>query len=83
MQTRPGAYQILKSQLVDKRIYKDSEGDDTFDLIYRSDRGEWTKTVSRERYYAETEGNTLFVVYLDGEKKPILHYESDGRCVLN
>ncbi len=72
-------YRMSLDKLINKRIVS-SDDSDAYVLTYKSDTNNtWKVSVSRERYNREEEGNTAYAVYLNGKKKPILHYDKDGK----
>ena len=53
---------------------------DTYQLIYKNDLGDtWKVNVSSSRSYKARIGEIAYAVYLDGRKKPLLHYDMDGK----
>lgn len=70
-------YTIVKSTLYDKRIQR-GEDSDTYHLYYRDTENAWSCTVSQYKYDTAGIGTNVKTVYLNGIKKPIISYDTDG-----
>ena len=70
-------YTIVKSTLYDKRI-QSGEDSNTYYLHYRDTENEWKCIVPLYKYDTAVIGTSVRTVYLNGIKKPIISYDTDG-----
>lgn len=73
-----GEYTIHNDRLVDKHENTDSDGDTTYTLCYAADDREWSTSTTRKKYERAVIGTVIKAVYLNGRKKPIIHYDDEG-----
>lgn len=73
-----GEYTIHNDRLVDKHENTDSDGDTTYTLCYAADDREWSTSTTRKKFEKAVIGTVIKAVYLNGRKKPIVHYDDDG-----
>lgn len=73
-----GEYTIHNDRLVDKQEHTDSDGDTTYTLCYAADDREWSTSTTRKKYDKAVIGTVIKAVYLNGRKKPIIHYDDEG-----
>jgi hypothetical protein len=73
-------FQVSRDVLVDKQISTDSDGGDTYRLYYESGDRKWDTGTSKKNYYQVSVGDTVVAVYLEGNKKPTLHYDHQGNA---
>ena len=68
-------YTIQQSLLEHKEIEYDYDGNDSYVLEYRSSGDlSWKATTSKDKFYTAKKGSIAAAVYLNGRKKPIMHY---------
>lgn len=74
-----GLYEIHQDQLVDKKERSDSE-DTTYTLYYQSGKRTWQQNVTAAKFYRARVGSSVSAVYLQGCRKPIMHYDQLGNA---
>ena len=72
------AFVIRRGKFVSRKRIPDDDGPDRYEVTCENENGRWTKCVSK-RVYLKAEPETVIEsVYLDGVKKPIMHFSSYG-----
>lgn len=73
-------YLLRRDYLANKESKYDSEDGFQYYLYFHgADGNKWSKTTSEAEYRSIQPGNTVVSVYMPGQKKPFLHYNTAGK----
>ena len=73
-------YCLETGVLFQKETKKNMDNKSYYYLNFRSDSRQWHTPVKKKYYEWAQEGNRVWVVYMDGHTKPILHYDMLGNA---
>ena len=70
-------FEVRRDVLERKELDRDPDGT-TYFLHYRSGERLWKTLVSKKRFDAAREGDTVLAVYLRCKRRPVMHYDNQG-----